>query len=108
MCEGDGIALGDAVPDTPVNKQTVQWAADKGLAPALARWCSEFRIGKKPQIKQLFAFSSCEQDANIDNVFNVESYLPDSCCMMFSPNQIARLHWAIASFRPKMMAAYAV
>jgi hypothetical protein len=41
-------------------------------------------------------------------VFNLMSYLPNVCNMMLSPNQVARLQWAVATFRPKMMAAYFV
>lgn len=107
-CAGNGFDKADAVPDTPVNKQTVQWAAENGLAVKLAKWCSEFRGGKKPSPAKLFMFNSCKQDAyTIDNVFNMLSYLPDACCMMLSPNQIARLQWAVAAFRPKMMRKYA-
>lgn len=107
-CEGDGLGKADSVPDTPVNLQTVQWAADNGLAVQLARWCSQFRTGKKPDPKDLLVFNSCKLDVyTIDNVFNLLSYLPDQCCMLLTPNQIARLQWSIAKFRPKMMAAHA-
>lgn len=106
-CEGDGPAKADSVPDTPVNLQTVQWAAENGLAVQLAKWCAEFRNGKKPDTKVLLPFNSCKQDKSIDNVFNVLSYLPDPCCMMFSPNQQLRMQWAMTRFRPKMMAKYA-
>jgi hypothetical protein len=41
-------------------------------------------------------------------VFNLMSYLPNACNMMLSPNQVARLQWSVATFRPKMMAAYYV
>ena len=108
-CEGDGLQKADSVPDTPVNLQTVQWAVEKGLAVQLARWCGEFRTGKKPNPKALLPFNSCKQDKmTIDNVFNILSYLPDPCCMLLTPNQVARMQWSIAKFRPKMMAAYAV
>jgi hypothetical protein len=108
-CEGDGLTKADFVPDTPVNKQTIQWASTNGLAVQLSRWCTQFRSGKQPNPKELLVFNSCVQDPlAIDNVFNLLSYLPDQCCMMLSPNQIARLQWAIARFRPKMMAAYAI
>lgn len=108
-CEGDGIEKADSVPDTPVNLQTIQWAAKEGLAVSLARWCGEFRTGKKPAPKELLRFNSCKLDPlAIDNVFNLLSYLPDQCCMLMTPNQIARLQWAVARFRPKMMALYAV
>lgn len=108
-CEGDGLTKADAVPDTPVNLQTAQWAATNGLAVKLSRWCTQFRQGKKPMPKELLAFKSCKQDyLAIDNVFNLLSYLPDQCCMMLTANQIARLQWAVARFRPKMMARYAI
>lgn len=108
-CEGDGVGKADAVPDTPVNEQTIQWASQNGLAVQLSRWCTQFRGGKQPDPKELLVFNSCQQDSlTIDNVFNLLSYLPDQCCMLITANQIARLQWAIAKFRPKMMAAYAV
>lgn len=108
-CEGDGLSKADAVPDTPVNLQTIQWASKIGLAVQLSRWCTQFREGKEPNPKELLVFNSCAQDPMaIDNVFNLLSYLPDQCCMLLTANQIARLQWAIARFRPKMMAAYAV
>lgn len=108
-CEGDGLTKADAIPDTPVNLQTAQWAAQNGLAVQLARWCSYFRTGKKPDPKELLPFNSCKVDVlAIDNVFNLLSYSPDACSMLVSPNQIARMQWAIAKFRPKMMATYAV
>jgi hypothetical protein len=44
----------------------------------------------------------------IDNVFNIMSYVPDPCVMMFTENQVARMQWSIANHRPKMMAAYTV
>eukprot|EP00775_Hariotina_reticulata_P007450 gene7450-7660_t len=108
QCEGDGLRKADAVPDTPVNMQTVQWAASKGLAVELATWCSSFRNGKAPSTETLLKFKTCTQDPlMIDNVFNLLSYLPDSCSVVLTPNQIARLQWATSTFRPKLMAAFA-
>jgi len=107
-CEGDGLTKADAVPDTPVNMQTVQWAASRGLAAELARWCASFRNGQAPSTETLLKFRTCPQDPlRIDNVFNLLSYLPDSCSVILSPNQVARLQWATAMFRPKLVAAYA-
>eukprot|EP00882_Tetradesmus_deserticola_P002360 GHRQ01002518.1.p1 GENE.GHRQ01002518.1~~GHRQ01002518.1.p1 ORF type:complete len:685 (+),score=199.38 GHRQ01002518.1:243-2297(+) len=107
-CEGEGLDKADAVPDTPVNRQVEQWAAENNLAASLASWCSDFRNGKQPQPKDLLQYNSCKMDGTTDNVFNLMSYLPNACNMMLSPNQVARLQWAVATFRPKMMAAYAV
>eukprot|EP00883_Tetradesmus_obliquus_P014390 jgi/Sobl393_1/7431/SZX73457.1 len=107
-CEGEGLTKADAVPDTPVNRQVEQWAAENNLAAALAGWCSDFRNGKQPQPKALLDYNSCKADGTTDNVFNLMSYLPNACNMMISPNQVARLQWAVATFRPQMMAAYAV
>ncbi|WIA42609.1 hypothetical protein OEZ86_008583 [Tetradesmus obliquus] len=106
-CEGEGLTKADAVPDTPVNRQVEQWAAENNLAANLARWCSDFRNGKQPHPKELLDYNSCKADGTTDNVFNLMSYLPNACNMMISPNQVARLQWAVATFRPQMMAAYA-
>lgn len=107
-CDGDGITKADAVPDTPVNKETNSFADDKGLLPRLSGWCSDFRNGKSPNPAEILPFNSCEVPGRVDNIWNVMSYAPDACCMMFTPNQIARLQWAIASFRPKLMQAHKV
>jgi hypothetical protein len=107
-CEGDGLTKADSVPDTPVNLQTEQWAASEGLAVQLAKWCAQFRNSKAPNPKDLLVFNSCKKDDTVDNVFNLLSYLPDACCMVLTPNQIARLQWATTRFRPKMMAQFAV
>eukprot|EP00878_Enallax_costatus_P008301 GHUV01008678.1.p1 GENE.GHUV01008678.1~~GHUV01008678.1.p1 ORF type:complete len:306 (+),score=26.08 GHUV01008678.1:518-1435(+) len=106
-CEGDGLTKADSVPDTPVNLQTEQWAAQNGLGVQLSKWCSEFRNSRSPSATALLPFNSCKTDNTIDNVFNLMSYLPDACCMILSPNQIARLQWATTNFRPKMMAQFA-
>lgn len=107
-CDGNGLARSDAVPDTPQNQRVDSWAAGKGQLATLAGWCSDFRKGKAPQAAELATFNSCNVPGTVDNVLNVMSYLPDACCMVFTPNQVARLQWATASFRPKMLAAFRV
>lgn len=106
-CEGDGLTKADAVPDTPVNLQTEQWAYQNGLAMQLAKWCAEFRNSKSPSSRDLLQFNSCKKVNTVDNVFNIMSYVPDACCMIFTENQVARLQWAITNFRPKLMAKFA-
>jgi hypothetical protein len=124
-CDANGIAKGDAVPDTPANRQVDAWAAEQNLLAALTGWCSDFRVGNAPKAAELLQFRSCAADskqkaaaaaaaagskigeAQIDNVWNVMSYSPDPCSMMFSPNQVARMQWAIATFRPKTMQQHA-
>uniref|UniRef100_A0A383VZJ4 Peptidase M43 pregnancy-associated plasma-A domain-containing protein n=1 Tax=Tetradesmus obliquus TaxID=3088 RepID=A0A383VZJ4_TETOB len=121
-CDANGIAKGDAVPDTPANIQVDAWAAEQNLLAALTGWCSDFRVGEKPKASELLQFRSCAAgskqqkaavaadklgDAQIDNVWNVMSYSPDPCSMMFSPNQVARMQWAVATFRPKAMQQHA-
>lgn len=107
-CSGDGLAATDAVPDTPAN-QVVNNVFSGRLAD-LAGWCADFKAGKAPAAAELLAYNSCgaSDDGHVDNVFNVMSYIPDACVMVFSPNQVARMQWAIASFRPGLMAAHAV
>ena len=106
-CAGGELTAADAVPDTPLNENTAAWAGDK-LMFDLVKWCSFFRNGKQPDPRILLQFNSCESPNGVDNVFNLLSYLPDSCCMLLTTNQIARMQWAIAKFRPKMMAKYAI
>lgn len=106
-CDGNGINKADAVPDTPVNMQTDVWASQHNGLATLTGWCSDFRIGKKPPVDELSVFNSCNSPGSMDNVFNVMSYTPDPCTLYFTPNQIARMQWAIASFRPKMMQEHA-
>jgi hypothetical protein len=126
-CDANGLAKGDAVPDTPANRQVDAWAAEQNLLAALTGWCSDFRVGNAPKAAELLQFRSCAAsskqlaeekaavaaapskiaEAKIDNVWNVMSYSPDPCSMMFSPNQVARMQWAIATFRPKMMQQHA-
>jgi hypothetical protein len=67
-CEGEGLTKADAVPDTPVNRQVEQWAAENNLAATLAGWCSDFRNGKQPQPRALLDYSSCKADGTTDNV----------------------------------------
>jgi hypothetical protein len=67
-CEGEGLTKADAVPDTPVNRQVEQWAAENNIAANLASWCSDFRNGKKPQPKDLLEYNSCKADGTTDNV----------------------------------------
>jgi hypothetical protein len=106
-CAGDEETAADAVPDTPLNENTAAWAGDN-LMFDLAKWCYMFRRGKQPDPRFLLQFNSCKSPNGVDNVFNLLSYLPDTCCMLLTTNQIARMQWAIAEFRPKMMAKYAV
>jgi hypothetical protein len=108
-CGGDGIAATDAVPDTPMNQDISGWYGDD-LSGKLGAFCSNWRNGNPVDRTLLTRFNSCGQRATpaaIDNVFNIMSYLPDQCCMLFTDNQVARLQWAIATFRPQMMARYA-
>lgn len=104
--EGEGPNLADAVPDTPFNKNIASSASPKMLSE-LAAWCTSFRKGKGPDPKSLLQFNSCGEPGGVDNVFNVLSYLPDECCMLLTDNQIARMQWVVAKYRPKMMAKYA-
>ena len=106
-CAGDEETAADAVPDTPLNENIAAWAGPRRLTK-LAAWCTAFRNGKQPDPKDLLQFNSCESPYGVDNVFNLLSYLPDECCMLLTTNQIARMQWAIAKFRPKMMTKYAV
>jgi hypothetical protein len=107
-CDGDGLSKADAVPDTPVNLETNSFADSEGLLPRLAGWCTDFRNGKKPYPKEVLQYNSCKVPGRVDNIWNVMSYSPDACCMMITPNQIARLQWAIATFRPQMVQAFRV
>jgi hypothetical protein len=129
-CDANGITKGDAVPDTPANRQVDAWAAAQNLLATLTGWCSDFRVGNAPKATELVQFRSCAGDSKqqagekaavaaaaaaagkaenvfIDNVWNVMSYSPDPCSMMFSPNQVARMQWAIATFRPKTVRQHA-
>lgn len=108
-CEGDGVALADAVPDTPRNKDVQQFAGEIGLSRALGRFCSNWRQGKPTDVSVLRRFNSCNRPGVdvVDNVFNIMSYMPDSCFFMFTENQVARLQWAMVTYRPKLMARYA-
>jgi hypothetical protein len=107
-CDGDGLSKADAVPDTPVNLETNSFADSEGLLPRLTGWCTDFRNGKKPDPKEVLQYNSCKVPGRVDNIWNVMSYSPDACCMMITPNQIARLQWAIATFRPQMVQAFGV
>jgi hypothetical protein len=123
-CDANGLAKGDAVPDTPANRQVDAWAAEQNLLATLTGWCSDFRVGNAPKAAELLQFRSCATDSKqqkaaagaaadqagevfIDNVWNVMSYSPDPCSMVFSPNQVARMQWAVATFRPKTMRQHA-
>jgi hypothetical protein len=92
------------VTDTPPN-QDIQSYAGGTEAATLAGWCSDFRNGKGPASSALSDLQSCPGFQ--DNMFNTMSYLPDQCSMIFSPGQVERLQWAIAAYRPKLMAAHA-
>lgn len=107
-CDGDGFEKADAVPDTPVNLDVNQYAGQNNLLVNLTTWCSDFRTGNKPSPSKLLVFNSCSKPNRVDNVFNLLSYTPDPCCMILTENQVARLQWSTASFRPKMVEAYQV
>lgn len=102
-CSGDN----DGVADTAPNLRVDEFAAGKGLLTKLAGWCADWREGRAPAAAELAPYRSCNNASVIDNVFNVMSYTPDACCMALTPQQVARLRWAIASYRPRMMAACA-
>jgi hypothetical protein len=106
-CRGDGFSATDAVPDTPMNKDIDGYGSSDRAE--LATFCTNWRTGKGVDPQVLRRFSSCPRRNRdeIDNVFNIMSYLPDQCNMLFTENQVARLQWAIAKFRPLMMARYA-
>jgi hypothetical protein len=110
--EGDcGTSEGDAVGDTPPNLEIESYARQEGMFSKLAGWCARYRTGKQPDPMQLMAFNSCPDsggEGHVDNVFNIESYLPDECVMMFTEQQVARMQAVIAEHRPKMMERYSV
>lgn len=108
-CATEGsLVAGDAVPDTPVNQDIETYAAKENLFNSLAGWCTDFRKGAAPKLEELMPFNSCPPAEKTDNVFNMMSYVPDQCYMVVTANQIARMQWAVATFRPKFMAANAV
>ena len=109
--EGNCDADGDAVGDTPPNLEIESFARKEGMFSNLAGWCAKYRTGRRPDPKQLMVFDTCPDNGeshNVDNVFNIESYLPDECVMMFTKNQVARMQAVIAEYRPRMMEKYAV
>jgi hypothetical protein len=107
-CSGDGTTVADAVPDTPMNRDVQSYAGQMGLTRQLAQFCANWRNGRPADTDVLTKFNSCERKnmTQVDNVFNILSYVPDACVMIFTENQIARLQWAMVSFRPQLMARY--
>uniref|UniRef100_A0A383VX07 Uncharacterized protein n=1 Tax=Tetradesmus obliquus TaxID=3088 RepID=A0A383VX07_TETOB len=109
----------DDVADTPPNQQIDAYADAAGNLAALSGWCSEFRTGGQPAAADLAAFRSCKvQEGSssngsvdgatvLDNIWNLQSYVPDACYMLLTPNQVERMHWAITTYRPKLVAAHA-
>eukprot|EP00878_Enallax_costatus_P000786 GHUV01000907.1.p1 GENE.GHUV01000907.1~~GHUV01000907.1.p1 ORF type:complete len:468 (+),score=127.11 GHUV01000907.1:150-1406(+) len=98
----------DGATDTPANLDP-----DNGWPPdwlvALTQWCKDFRQGKSPDPSKLLKYKSCPNAGGprvIDNVFNLMSYLDDVCRMGLTDNQVARLQWAIMTYRPGMLAKY--
>jgi hypothetical protein len=108
-CAGDGfLPQSDEVPDTPENRD-INVIYDDRQYNRLDAWCQRYRFGLTPVLDVLRNYRSCggEQAASPDNLFNLMSYLPDACSMIFTENQKARLQWAVASFRPRMLTTFA-
>ncbi|KAF8057730.1 CPK24 [Scenedesmus sp. PABB004] len=106
-CE-NGPTVGDGVADTPGSLPLSAYEARLGPSAVadLAGWCADLRTGRAPPAASLSRYSSCPGNQT-DSVLNVESYTPDACAMMLTPGQVSRMQWAIAAFRPKLMAAHA-
>jgi hypothetical protein len=110
-CSGDGLQQGDGVPDTPMNKDIQEYTAQqRGKLADLAMFCANWRRGRPYDIRILQSFNSCPRGTNksavVDNLFNIASYVPDACAMVFTPNQVARMQWSIANHRPQLMARH--
>jgi hypothetical protein len=93
------------VTDTIPSKDTaedfdVEWYME------LSDWCRDFRAGKQPKPAPLRKMKTCGSSAP-DNLFNLMSYMDDPCRMALTENQVARMQWAVATYRPKMMNAHA-
>lgn len=108
--EGGCSPPDDGVSDTPANLDPDSgW--QRSWLSELTNWCKAFRQGQGPDPKALLKFKSCPNRGGkdvVDNVFNMMSYLDDVCRMAWTENQVARLQWAAMTYRPKMMAKYAV
>lgn len=83
----------------------------------IINWCIAFRSGDNPNPAALLKFKPCPGSAPptasglqspIQNIFNLMSYSYDACRMGLTKNQVARLQWAIMTYRPNLMRKYAV
>lgn len=106
--EGGCAPPDDAATDTPANLDP-----DSGWSPnwlvELTQWCKEFRQGKNPDPEKLLKYKSCPNAGGprvVDNIFNLMSYLDDVCRMGLTENQVARLQWAVMTYRPGMLQKY--
>jgi hypothetical protein len=120
-CDGATPGVGDAVPDTSVS-QLLSDLEDAepplNLHQELQTWCTGFRDGAQPLVKDLKKFNSCPKprrgrqhaaDAAMDNVFNLMAYVPEACYIgALTPGQIERLRSMVVRFRPRMMDAFKV
>ena len=101
-CRSPGDAVSDTIPSKdPGEHFDVDWYFE------LSDWCKDFRAGKQPKPAPLQKMKTCGASAP-DNLFNLMSYMDDPCRMGFTENQVARMQWAVSTYRPKMMNAHAV
>jgi hypothetical protein len=117
-CEGAQADKGDGVADTAVSDdlETLDEMDPADLYLELQTWCTRFRDGAEPLVKDLKRFNSCPKprrgqlhaaDAAIDNVFNLMAYVPEACYIgALTPGQVERLQFMVARHRPRMMDAF--